>query len=291
MIIGKTLSNNPQIKKTLLCNIAGVSRSSFYSFTKSQSVRHKNDSKDLRIIKKYFDRSREKAGILTLDMNMRSDGIVMNHKKIARIKKEYHLITKIRRRNPYRNIPLKSGEHHEVPNLLQRNFYHPLPDTVYSTDMTYLYYGKCEKAYLSATKDLASNEIVSFNLMKSPTIGSFTEEFRKLLSRLPIEERDELMIHSDQGYQYTHPEFIGLLREFGVKQSMSRRGNCLDNAPIESFFGHLKDLLDLKKCKSFGEVGVEVNKTIKFYNYSRPQRGLNKMPPVEYRGLLLSGFL
>lgn len=213
-------------------------------------------------------------------------GIIINHKKIARIKRDYGLITKIRQKNPYKGIDTNAKVHKHIPNLLNRDFIQPEINKVYSTDMTYLFYGKCEKAYLSATKDLATNEIISYKLMRSPTVSKFVEEFRELLKKLSEESRRELIIHSDQGYQYTHPSFVSLLSEFKVRQSMSRKGNCLDNAPIETFFGHFKDLIDAKICKSFEELETEVNKTMKFYNFKRPQKGLNKKPPALYRGLL-----
>ena len=208
----------------------------------------------------------------------------INHKKIARIKREYGIVTKIRRKNPYKNFP--TSENANVPNVLNRNFIAPLPDQIYSTDMTYLFYGKSGKAYMSATKDLATNEIVSHQLMTKPSLGNFIKEFRELICSLPKEIRKSLIIHSDQGFQYTHEGFRDLLRKHGVTQSMSRRGNCLDNAPIESFFGHFKDLLDLESCHSFEELEREIETKINYYNKERPQKCLNKKPPAECRGLL-----
>jgi transposase InsO family protein len=219
-------------------------------------------------------------------MILRRNNFIINHKKIARIKREYGLITKIRRKNPYKGITLNSKEHPDIPNVLNRDFISMFPDEVYSTDMTYLFYGKCEKAYLSATKDLSTNEIVSFNLMKRPAISEFTYEFKKLMDGIPETKRKNLLIHSDQGYQYTHHEFRKVLKDAGVTQSMSRRGICLDNAPIESFFGHFKDLAEIKDCKTYEEVQKEVNRVMEYYNNERPQRALNKKPPAEYRGLL-----
>lgn len=213
-------------------------------------------------------------------------GIIINHKKIARIKRDYGLFTKIRKKNPYKSINTAAKVHKNIPNLLNRDFIQPEINRAYSTDMTYLFYGKCEKAYLSATKDLATNEIISYKLMRSPTVSKFVEEFRELLTSIPEETRRQLIIHSDQGYQYTHPSFVNLLSEFKVRQSMSRKGNCLDNAPIETFFGHFKDLIDAKTCKNFEELEKEVNKTMRFYNFDRPQKGLNKKPPALYRGLM-----
>lgn len=240
----------------------------------------------LKIIQEAFTKSRKKSGIITLDLTLRMKGIIINHKKIARIKRDYGLITKVRQRSPYKGINTSAKVHKHIPNILNRDFIQPEINRAYSTDMTYLFYGRCEKAYLSATKDLATNEIISYKLMRSPTINKFVEEFRELLMTLPVEVRRELIIHSDQGYQYTHPSFVNLLSEFNVRQSMSRKGNCLDNAPIETFFGHFKDLIDLRVCRSFEEVQAEVDRTIKYYNFDRPQKGLNKKPPAIYRGLL-----
>lgn len=273
---------------SVLCKAAGVSKAGYYYFLKTRFIRQKKDQADLNLVQTYFQKSRERAGIRIIDMMIRnSEKKIINHKKIARLKREYGLITKIRRRNPYKNLP--SSENAHIPNILKREFVVPLPDQVYSTDMTYLFYGNGEKAYLSATKDLGTNEIVTFNLMRTPTISHFTEEFRKKLETLPANVRSSLIIHSDQGFQYTHDAFRSLLKEFGVGQSMSRRGNCLDNAPIESFFGHFKDQLELRKCKTFDDLTKEVNGTMNYYNLERPQKALNKKPPAVYRGLI-SGF-
>ncbi len=213
-----------------------------------------------------------------------NESVVINHKKIARIKREYRILTRIRRKNPYKSFP--TADIGRIPNLLKREFITPIPDEVYSTDMTYLYYGEGKKAYLSATKDLATNEIVSYRLMRVPAVSQFTEEFETLLKSLSPEKRSHLRIHSDQGFQYTHTAFRELLTKYGVIQSMSRRGNCLDNAPIESFFGHFKDLLDLKKCETYNDVEKEINWAMSFYNNERPQVALNKKPPALYRGLM-----
>lgn len=277
---------NPEIKLSTLCRINEVSRSGFYYQNKNAVRRRERDQTDLKTIKKYFLISKEKAGIVTLDMILRGKNIVINHKKIARIKKEYNLVTKIRRKNPYKGILLNAKEHSKIPNYLNRDFIQLSPDLVYSTDMTYLFFGKCQKAFLSATKDLGTNEIVSYNLMRSPTVIQFTNEFKNLLNRLDEGQRNKLMVHSDQGFQYTHPDFIEVLKVAGVKQSMSRRGVCLDNAPIESFFGHFKDLAEIKDCRTFEDVKKEVDRVMKYYNFERPQRALNKKPPAEYRGLL-----
>ncbi len=207
----------------------------------------------------------------------------MNLKKIARIKKEYGIATKIRKKNPY-NVAFKKGlEHRTAPNILQQNFKVAKPDGVYSTDVSYLIYKNSMRAYLSAVKDLATKEIVGFNIASNMELDLVYNGFEDLLKDKP-----DLIIHSDQGGHYTHPTFVQMLHDSKVAQSMSRKGNCLDNAPIESFFGHMKDEIELKSCKTFSEVKQMVENYINYYNNERYQWNLNKMTPVEYRHHLLN---
>ena len=103
------------------------------------------------------------------------------------------------------------------------------------------------------------------------------------MKRLTPEKKKQLIIHSDQGFHFTHISYRLKLERNGITQSMSRKGNCIDNAPIESFFGHLKDLLELSNCRNIIEVEKEVTKQINYYNHRRPQLGIKKMPPSEYR--------
>ena len=96
------------------------------------------------------------------------------------------------------------------------------------------------------------------------------------------------MIHSDQGFHYTNPEYISTVAELGMIQSMSRKGNCIDNAPMESFFGHLKDEVDYQDCRTFAELDLRVEEYVKYYNQERKQWELKKMTPVAYRNHLLT---
>ena len=137
-------------------------------------------------------------------------GITMNLKKIARIKKQYGLITKIRKKNPY-NVSFKKGlEHRTAPNLLQRHFDVKVPDTVYSTDISYLIYNGGQRAYLSATKDLATKEIVAFNVSKELSMQT---AYLGLEETLKHKDCSKLMIHSDQGTHYTHPLYVNKLKD------------------------------------------------------------------------------
>lgn len=235
------------------------------------------------MIKKYFDRSKQRDGIRQLSMVIeRKEGLVFNHKKIARLKKKYRLKTKIRVKSRYRQFAKKKTEHETCPNILERNFKDLKADQVYSTDITTLRYcGK--KAYLAAVKDLETKEIVGFSVSHKIDLELTNKAMERALMRLAPSKRRCLMVHSDQGVHFTHISFRSLLEKNGVLQSMSRKGNCLDNAPIESFFGLFKDHLDLRGCREIKEVEKEVTKEVDYYNNERPQIALKKMPPSEYR--------
>jgi len=211
-------------------------------------------------------------------------GIIMNTKKIKRIKYEYEIETKIRKKKPH-YIAYKAGlEHRTAPNLLFRKFKVSEPDKVYSTDITYLYYGG-GLGYLSAVKDLATTEIVAWDVSGNLCIKIGQSSLEERLSKKQI---DDLMIQTDQGVHYTHPSYIELVERYGVTRSMSRKGNCLDNAPIESFFGHMKDEIDLKSFRNLEELKKGIDEYMRYYNNERRQWGLKRMTPVEYRGYLLS---
>lgn len=216
-------------------------------------------------------------------MHLRSDyGVIMNHKKIKRIMKKYGLVTKVRRRNPYKMIMKKTQEHRTFPNHLNRQFNQLVPGKTLCTDITYLYNKHGLPAYLSAVKDIATNEIVSWKLSPSLTMPFVI----KTLDDIP-ESDQETIIHSDQGVHYTHPEFIQKAAAQNLTQSMSRKANCIDNAPMESFFGHLKDEVEYKEAKTFQELNSLIKDYMKYYNTQRYQWNLKKMTPVEYRNHLL----
>ena len=102
-----------------------------------------------------------------------------------------------------------------------------------------------------------------------------------------ISKFEEIMIHSDQGFHYTNPLYIDMIKQLKMIQSMSRKGNCIDNAPIESFFGHFKDDVDYKSCKTFEQLYSLIRKYVRYYNHQRKQWELKKMTPVDYRNHLL----
>ena len=150
--------------------------------------------------------------------------------------KKYNIICPIRKANPYRRMMKATQEHTVVPNLLNRQFKQDIPGKVLLTDITYLYYSKGQKAYLSTIKDGSTSEILAYNVSTNLTLDIATDTLNKLKKNRNVKLADGALIHSDQGFHYTNPIFQKKVKKLGLRQSMSRRGNCWDNAPQESFF-------------------------------------------------------
>lgn len=237
------------------------------------------------LIEKIFNNRKKLAGYRTIRMDLENKyGVIMNTKKIRRIMNKYGIRTKIRRKNPYKEIMRKTKEHSTCSNILNRDFNKTEPLKTLCTDITYLYYGRCEKAYLSAVKDIATGEIVAYKVAKHLTMPIVLDTINNLKNVISL---DSVLIHSDQGFHYTNPEYRKLLKDNNVIQSMSRKGNCIDNAPMESFFGHFKDEVDYKNCKTFEELVEKIDKYMYYYNNERYQWNRNKMTPAQYRSHLL----
>lgn len=276
----KAKDRNKDLRVRVMCRELRLGRSSFY---REQGVLSPEKEREVFLLKKHFYKNNGKAGIRQLKMILaRSEGLIMSHKKIARLKKKHGLVTRIRRKNKFRYFARKKLEHESCANLLDRNFKGLGADQVYGTDITTVnHQGK--RAYIAVVKDLGTKEIVGNSVSTRIDINLTNTAMQKALLKLRPLQRARLMVHSDQGFHFTHFSFRGLLEKYGVTQSMSRKGNCLDNAPVESFFGLLKDHLELEGCKTIQEVEKEVTRVIDYYNKERPQLGLNKMPPTEYR--------
>jgi putative transposase len=276
-----------------LCEVAGVSRSGYYNYfsMKSQEQRKQKDEKDeivKEIILKAFRFKGRKKGARQIKMTLAGQfQVVYNLKRIRRIMNKYDIICPIRKANPYRRIMKATQEHRVVPNLLNREFKQDLPGKVLLTDITYLYYGKGQKAYLSTIKDGSTNEILAYQVSERITMDLATDTLVRLKQNRNFRNAKDAMIHSDQGTHYTHPDFQKLVKKMGLRQSMSRRGNCWDNAPQESFFGHFKDEASIKACSNLDELKREIKQYMTYYNHYRYQWNLKKMTPVQYRDHLL----
>jgi len=256
-----------------------VSNSGYYKWL-NQADRPDKDYGDYLKIKEVFDKGKHKFGWRSIKMRLPN----MNHKKIQRIMRKYELITKVRKRNPYKQIMKKRMEHRIFPNLLQREFQQITPYQVFCTDITYLPF-RDRFAYLSVVKDIASGEAVAWNVSKRIDMDLVLKTIKKIKPNLIT----NTLIHSDQGFHYTNPSYIKTVQELGMNQSMSGKGNCIDNAPIESFFGHLKDEIDYQSCRTFEDLYLKVNDYMIYYNQYRKQWSRNKMTPVEYKKYLLKG--
>jgi len=263
---------------TILCELAGVSKSGYYKWL-AQADEPSKDYPDYLKIKKVFDQGKGKYGWRNIKMRLPE----MNHKKIQRIMRKYELVTKVRRKNPYKMIMKKNMEHRTFPNKLQREFHQLTPLKAFCTDITYI--PLCQYfVYLSVIKDIASGEVMAWNLSTTLAMTLVMETIKNM----KLDSYENILIHSDQGFHYTNPKYIEIVKGLKMKQSMSRKANCIDNAPIESFFGHMKDELDYKSCRSFRELLLKIEEYMKYYNHERKQWTRNRMTPVNYRDYLLT---
>lgn len=272
-------------KTTLLCKIAEVSKSGYYKWLKTSEQQEK-DYPDYLAINEVFEKGKKKLGSRTIVMKLKEKDIEMCRKKVSRIMRKYQLYCKIRKANPYKLMLKKTAEHRIFPNILNRNFNQLIPFKAFCTDITYIRFEK-RFVYLSVVKDVASGEAVSWHLSQSLEMSIVVRTIEKLQDTIESDLLNGALIHSDQGFHYTSPIYSDMIKELGMAQSMSRKGNCIDNAKIETFFGHFKDEIDYKNCKTFEELGAVIDEYMKNYNTTRRQWELKKMTPVEYRNHLL----
>ncbi len=201
---------------------------------------------------------------------------------------KFNLKCPVRKKRPhYRKADLESKI---APNIVNREFTTKGPRRVLLTDITYIIYpqGCC---YLSVIMDAATREILAYQVSESLEIDFVLETVQELVDKYSCELDDQTIIHSDQGSHYTSKAFIEALKDNNFIQSMSRKGNCWDNAPQESFFGHMKDEIGLKvdRAKGFGWVCQIIDDYIDYYNNERGQWELKKLTPREYFDYLLTG--
>lgn len=273
------------------CSILNVPRSGYYHYLNTVNIRQAKETRDLdakeHILKAYKFKGYSK-GSRSIKMVLENEfGIVYNRKKIQRIMRKYDIVCPIRKANPYRRMAKATKEHRVVPNILNRNFKQGIPEKILLTDITYLSYGKGKMAYLSTIKDGSSNAILAYHTSDRITLEIAIKTLENLMDSHKGTLHKEAFIHSDQGVHYTSPKYQKLLQKYGLGQSMSRRGNCWDNAPQESFFGHMKDEVDFSDCNTLDDVILKIDNYIDYYNNHRCQWGLKKMTPKQYRNHLL----
>lgn len=295
-IIHETINKaNNTLSVTMLCEIAGVSRSGYYNWVASKEKRIEKEEQDRAdfelILAAYTHRGYDKGaqGIYMRLLHMEPP-VVMNVKKIRRLMKKYGLICEIRKANPYRRMAKAIKTNNVADNLVKRQFEAYGPRMVLLTDITYIPY-RGIFAYLSTIIDAFTKQILSYVLSESLEVDFVLETVNQMVEKHGMALTTETIIHSDQGCHYTSCSFIQLVKDKGLRQSMSRRGNCWDNAPQESFFGRMKDHIknQLKMCGSFDEVKVIIDDWMDYYNNDRYQWRLAKLSPNEYYDYITTG--
>lgn len=292
-IISQTIKNdNNELNITLLCKIAQVSRSGYYEFVKRQNEDNpieQKDRKDFELILDAYNYRGYKKGSRSIHMRLLHNGTPMNRKKIQRLMRKYNLKCPIRKPNPYKKM-LKESEVSEVAeNLLERKFREYGPRYVLLTDITYLFYGRGNKAYLSSIKDAYTKEILAHVVSSNMKEDFVLETINILMNNHKHELKTDALIHSDQGIHYKAYTFKELLNNSQLRQSMSRKANCWDNAPQESFHGHMKDEIDLSNCNTIEDVKKVIDDYIDYYNNDRYQWNLAKLSPSEYYKYTMTG--
>ncbi|HJD02933.1 MAG TPA: IS3 family transposase [Candidatus Mediterraneibacter excrementavium] len=269
-----------------LCTLSGVSRSGYYRWVNaadSRMRREKQDLSDFKKIKEAYDFRGYAKGYRSICMRLLRMGIRMNQKKIRRLMKKFGLQCPIRRSNPYRQIARALKTDATAPNHVNREFRSYGPRKVLLTDITYLRLNK-GFCYLSVIKDAFTMQALAYQLSESLEVDFVLDTIKQLLREHPDAREAEAWVHSDQGCHYTSTAFRELLKNAELRQSMSRRGNCWDNAPQESFFGHMKDELKpyIQTWKTFSDVKERIDDWMDYYNNDRYQTILKQMSPNEY---------
>ncbi|CAG9623296.1 IS3 family transposase [Sutcliffiella rhizosphaerae] len=265
----------------LLCHLTKVSRSGYYKWVKRKAVPSEKQLEDEKIKQKIIECHKKCKGIYgyrRIQIGLkRTYEIHINHKKIQRLLSELGIKSIIRRKRIYYG---KKEPYLISNNFLNRAFYASRPNEKWVTDITYLIFNG-QKLYLSAIKDLYNNEVVAYQISRRNDNKLVLDTFNKAIRGRNVKG---MILHSDQGYQYTSHVYNQLLKRHKVKVSMSRKGNCWDNASMESFFSHFKsECFNLFTFKTSQEVRKAIKNYILFYNQERFQNKLNNLTPIEYR--------
>lgn len=275
-----------------MCKAAGVSRSGYYAWLAAAPTRQKreeSDQADFELILEAYRFRGYAKGARGIHMRLLHVGVRMNLKKIRRLMKKYNLLCPIRKANPYRRMAKALKTSHVASNVVQRNF-HQGPRKILLTDITYLFFaeGRC---YLSTIIDAMTHEVLAYKISLSLDVRFVLETVDDLVKKHGCTLDNETVIHSDQGCHYTSFAFIQKLKSNEFVQSMSRRGNCWDNAPQESFYGHMKDEIAerIAGLSDFWYVKKVVADWMDYYNQDRYQWELLKLSPTEYYEYLMTG--
>lgn len=260
-----------------LLKLADIPRSTFYYWVK-QFDKPDTDAELKLLIQSIYDEHKGRYGYRRIRDELFNQGYQVNHKKVQRIMKKLGLKSVVRMKKYWSH---KGTVSKIAPNILDRNFQTEKPNTKWVTDITeFKLFG--EKLYLSPVLDLFNGEIITYTLGSRPTYSLVSEMLDKAFKRLS--EEDELLLHSDQGWHYQMKPYQHALKVQGITQSMSRKGNCYDNAVMENFFGIMKsEFLYLNEFESVDHFKQELAQYMDYYNHKRIKSKLKGMSPVEYR--------
>ena len=264
-------------------DIAKLPKSSYYEWKIKLEQLIDKDKQIKEEIKTIVEASKGRYGYRRVTLVLKNKGFKINHKRVLRIMREQSLLcskfkTRSRKYSSYKGQIGKVAD-----NIVNRQFRASKPNQLWLTDVTeFRIKGQEKKIYLSPILDIYNSEIISYTLSNHPTINLTNKMLEKALE----ENKDikDLTIHSDQGFHYQHSSWTKKLEKMNIRQSMSRKGNCLDNSPMENFFGILKqEMYYGAEFKNYNELVVEIEKYIRWYNEDRIKTKLNGMSPVMYR--------
>jgi len=296
-----TVRDNNLLNIQWLCDIAGVSRSGYYYWLgteKSREEQERQDEHDFSLILAAFKHRGYDKGARGIHMRLlRLDPpVTMNTKKISRLMKKYNLFCPIRKVNPYRAMGKAALAARASPNLLNRAFRAHGARVVLLTDITYLPRRKRAEdgpdvyTYLCVIMDAFTKEILAYSVGLSPDTDLVLVAVNLLIEKHGHDLKTDTLIHSDQGCQYTSHRFAEILRDLELRQSMSRRACCWDNAPQESLFGHMKDEIHYRpRSDSHAIIVGKIDDWVDYYNNDRPQWSLAKLTPREFYQYVLTG--
>ena len=230
-----------------------------------------------------YHENKGRYGYRRVTAELRNRNFPLNHKTVQRLMEELGLVCHVRIKK-YRSYKGEVGK--IAPNLLNRDFHADKPNQKWVTDVTeFSLFG--EKLYLSPILDLHSSDLVSYTISDRPVLSMVTNMLDRAFEKIP--DGTNLILHADQGWQYQHKQYQRMLREKGIRQSMSRKGNCLDNAVMENFLGLLKsELLYLQEFRSMEHFKHELMEYLDYYNNRRIKARLKGLPPAIHRQQALS---
>lgn len=264
-------------KLSLLFEVSGLPKATYYYYIKRMNAQDKYSEIKEQITAIYAE-NRGRFGYRRITLELHNRGYCINHKTVQKLMKLMGLVCKVRMKK-YRSYKGEVGK--IAPNLLERNFQADKPNQKWVTDVTeFSLFG--EKLYLSPILDLCSSDLVAYTIVDRPALSMVTDMVKQAFENLP--DGTNLILHSDQGWQYQHRHYQGLLKNKGVRQSMSRKGNCLDNAVMENFFGLLKsELLYLQEFCSVENFRTELLDYLDYYNNRRIKAKLKGLSPAQHR--------